>query len=116
MARPKIYIIKDIVKIIDNYVKETDLPILKEVCYQNGWRYESIMNLEPKEEDLDDAIKRLVNKKEAELERGGLTGKYNNTMAIFSLKQLGWKDKQEEEFKKDIENLSTLADLLGFNK
>ena len=116
MARPNKYIIKDIVKIINDYTNKTDLPILKEVCYKNGWRYESIINLEVKEPELDDVIKRLVNKKEAELERGGLNGKYNNTMAIFSLKQLGWKDKQEEEYKKDIESLSTLADLLGFNK
>lgn len=29
------------------------------------------------------------------MERGGLEGKIDKTMAIFSLKQLGWKDRQE---------------------
>jgi hypothetical protein len=36
-------------------------------------------------------------RKEVVLEKGTLTGVYDKTMAIFSLKQLGWKDKQEIE-------------------
>ena len=31
------------------------------------------------------------------LEQKAIKGQYNASMAIFSLKQLGWKDKQEEK-------------------
>ncbi|NCC44908.1 MAG: hypothetical protein EOM18_15315 [Clostridia bacterium] len=47
--------------------------------------------------EFSDAIKELVTKKEKVLETGALTGHLNSTMAIFSLKQIGWKDKQEHE-------------------
>ena len=120
MARPKSgkYNIKDIAKIIIDYTNTTDLPILKEVCYQNNLSYDYIMELkrDPENIELTQSIKMLLYKKEVELEKGGLIGKYNNTMSIFSLKQLGWKDRQEEDILRDIENLSSLADLLGFGK
>jgi hypothetical protein len=31
------------------------------------------------------------------LEKKALKGQYNASMAIFSVKQLGWKDRQEEK-------------------
>ena len=42
-------------------------------------------------------LKKCIAKKEANLEKGALTGKLNPSMAIFSLKQIGWKDKQADE-------------------
>ena len=44
-------------------------------------------------------LKRCIAKKEANLEKGALTGKLNPSMAIFSLKQLGWKDRKEVDVK-----------------
>ena len=29
------------------------------------------------------------------MEKNALNGKYNSTMAVFSLKQLGWRDRME---------------------
>lgn len=118
MARPNTgkYDIPKMIKIIDEYIENTDLPILKEVCYINKWDYDYVMQLKRNDEELAQPIKRLLCKKEVELEKGGMSGKYNNTMAIFSLKQLGWKDRQDEDLLKDIEDLSTLADMLGFKK
>jgi hypothetical protein len=37
-----------------------------------------------------------IAKKEGALERMALEGKVNTSMAIFSLKQLGWKDTHEQ--------------------
>ena len=39
-----------------------------------------------------------------------LTGKYNATMAVFSLKQLGWKDKQEIDVASNIDSVSVKVD------
>ena len=66
-----------------------------------GWSYEyvcKILNgrlLEQKDDRLDTSIKNLVNAKEYMLERLGLKGKINSTLAVFSLKQLGWRDQQQ---------------------
>jgi hypothetical protein len=82
---------EDILGKLEKYIEETDIPIVAEFAYLNKIRrqflYESAL--------LSDAIKRLVDKKEAQLERKGLKGEIDKTMAIFSLKQLGWSDKQE---------------------
>jgi predicted CopG family antitoxin len=50
-----------------------------------------------KNEEFNDTIKELIDKKEAQLERLALEKGIDNTMAIFSLKQLGWKDRTETE-------------------
>lgn len=97
---------------IEKYTKKTDLPILKEVCYQNEWNYDYVMQLQREHEELSQSTKKLLYKKEVQLERLGLFGSINATMAVFSLKQLGWKDKQEVSNSHEIENLTALADLL----
>jgi len=108
MARPKSdkYVISTMTKIIDDYTNKTDLPILKEVTYMNNWLYEYVMELQRGSEELSYSIKRLLCKKEVELERGGLKEKYNKTMAVFSLKQLGWRDVIEHNI--DTNNVPTI--------
>ena len=99
MARPvsEKYKVENIIPIIEKYIEEKELPIFKEVCYLNNWDSSHIYELARDNEELDHTIKKLIDKKEKELEQGGLTGKYKTAMAIFSLKQLGWKDKIELE-------------------
>lgn len=46
-------------------------------------------------DEFMDAVKRLTARKESLLELGALSGKLNPSMAIFSLKQMGWTDKHE---------------------
>ena len=94
----------EMAEIINKYTDEAELPILKEVCYLNSWYYVYLTELQEKENELpiEDrlltlSIKRLLSKKEVELEKGALIGKYQQTMAVFSLKQLGWRDKQDVE-------------------
>ena len=93
-GRPKIYTdekIAEICQLIDKYTEDTTVPIISEFCYTHDIRKQTLYAYD----GFSDSIKRLIEKKEAMLEKLALAGKVNVTMAIFSLKQLGWKDKQE---------------------
>jgi hypothetical protein len=52
-------------------------------------------------EELADLLKLCTTKKKAALERAAFEGRINPTVAIFSLKQLGWSDRAEQTFKGD---------------
>lgn len=86
-------------KSIEKYIDKEEIPILKEWCYQNKISSTYIYELE----EFSEPIKRLLEKKESQLERKGLKGEIDRTMAVFSLKQLGWTDKQEIETKGNSE-------------
>lgn len=92
------YKTENLVALLDKYTNDTDIPILKEVCYQNYLNYDTIMKYQRTDELLMQSIKRLLDKKESQLERKGLNKEIDRTVAIFSLKQLGWKDRQEISF------------------
>ena len=115
MARPisEKYKTEFVLKQMNDYIDNTELPIFKEVCYQNNWDTARIYQLGNEHEEILDTIKKLSNKKEAELEKGGLTGKYNPTMAVFSLKQLGWKDRQEVEVNGNKESNSIKVEFVN---
>jgi hypothetical protein len=76
---------------LNKYIDTTDIPIIAEFAYENNLRRQLLYE----NEVLSDTIKKAVDKKEAQLERKALDNDINTTFAIFSLKQLGWKDKQE---------------------
>lgn len=84
-----------IVEQIELYLEREEIPILKELCYEQNWDYDYFMVLRGRDEEVDRSIKKLINRKEAQLEKLALQGKIDKTMAVFSLKQLGWKDRQE---------------------
>lgn len=104
------YEIPDMIAKIIAYTDDTSLPILKEICYQNHWDYQYVMNLQAANENLREPIRRLLDKKEVVLERGGLTGGLDKTMAIFSLKQLGWTDRVVNDT--DTTTLDRVLDVL----
>jgi hypothetical protein len=81
---------------LDKYILENDIPIAAEFAYINGISKQTLYDLP----ELSDSIKRLISKKEANLEKLALYGEIDKTMAIFSLKQLGWRDKTEVEVSK----------------
>ena len=101
------YNVEEICKALDSYtaqcIKQKEVPILKEVFVKKGWDYVYVTQVlngrlleqEPIDDRLDISIKKLINTKEYMLERLGLKGKINTTMAVFSLKQLGWRDQQQ---------------------
>lgn len=91
--KPK-YTIKTMVRKIYEYTEKTQLPILKECCFQNDWNYDYVMQLQRDNPVLSQSIRRLLTKKEIILEKGLYAGA-NNTGFVFGLKQLGWKDSPE---------------------
>lgn len=71
------------------------------------------------ENDIEYAnlIKKAKRKVERQLEVNALKGKSNPVFTIFNLKNnYGWRDQQEVKMTNEIENLDTLADMLGFGK
>lgn len=105
--------IKEINDKLNNYIDETDIPIVVEFAYKNNIRRATLYEIPA----LSYTIKRLIYKKEANLERMGLQGGINITMAVFSLKQLGWKDKTEVDHnvKADKTILEIIAGQLNKN-
>lgn len=75
------------------YIENTELPIIAEFAYQNEISKQTMYE----KDEFATLLKMATAKKEAALEKKTLTGEYNASMAIFSLKQLGWRDKQELE-------------------
>src|SRR3990167_1559916 len=94
-------IVHDWNKVADDfksYIDETQIPIIKEFCWKVAKISYSTFRSEiqrQKKSRLAELAEICVNKKETQLERGGLSGILNPTMVIFSLKQLGWTDRQE---------------------
>ena len=94
MARPVVWTdkkIKETRDLINKYTDNTEIPSIAEFCYKNAIRKQRLYEID----ELSDSIKRLLEKKEWKLENGALNGDIDKTMAIFSLKQIGWTDKQE---------------------
>jgi hypothetical protein len=83
---------------LEKYINSTDIPIIAEFCYKNHVRKQRLYEIHK----LSDSIKELIEKKEAQLEKLALNGEIDKTMAIFSLKQLGWTDKTEIEHSGDM--------------
>ena len=81
------------------YIEESDIPIIAEFAYKNGIHKQRLYEFS----EFADAIKLCTTKKEAALETMGLSRDIDTTMAIFSLKQLGWRDKQEIEVDASLE-------------
>ena len=80
-----------ILRKLEAYIEKTDIPIVAEFAYLNKVPRKSLYD----NPVLSAAIKGLIDKKEAQLERKALNKEIDKTMAIFSLKQLGWRDIQE---------------------
>lgn len=97
MARPRTHNRRKVLQAFDEYIDQTEIPIVAEFATLQKLSREFLYS----NEEFADAISRCTFKKEAALERQALTGKVNTTMAIFSLKQLGWSDKAETTHKGD---------------
>jgi hypothetical protein len=83
--------IDEVLEALNKYIDETEVPVLAEFCYKNDIRRSRIYELDV----FKYAREKLIEKKESVLFLGGLSGKYNCSMAQFGLNQLGWKTKTE---------------------
>ena len=112
-GRPRKYTkkkLREIAKQIEAYTERTAVPILAECAYELRISRQKLYEFP----ELNDAIKNLIAKKEYQLEKGALLGKLTTSMAIFSLKQLGWRDKPKEEDADSLEKFkNAMKDLLG---
>jgi hypothetical protein len=84
---------------IDSYIERADPPIIAEYAHLHGITRQRLYQLADEkkaagDDRLFDGIKKLSEAKEIKLEKNGLSGDYAANVAIFSLKQLGWSDKQ----------------------
>lgn len=78
---------------LEKYIEEEEIPIIAEFCYRNKVKRTTLLTWS----ESADLVELCKLKKESALESGALSGAINTTMAIFSLKQLGWTDKQSLE-------------------
>lgn len=91
--------LKELAEKFDEYIRNTEIPIIAEFAAQNGLYKQFFYD----HDEFSDLIKKALTKKEASLERLGLEGKLNPTMVVFSLKQMGWSDRQEHKHEGKIE-------------
>jgi hypothetical protein len=97
-GRPRKYtkeLIEEIRVKLDEYIDNNDIPILAEFAYQNNIKRARLYELRNEDEDFSCTMEKIKAKKEAQLEKLGLMNVINSTVSIFSLKQLGWSDKQQ---------------------
>lgn len=88
----------------EDYVESSEYPILAEFAYKNN-----ISKYLLDRPELSHIKERCLAKKESVIEVGAMQGKYNPTMSIFSLKQLGWRDKTEIENTHRIETIQLVT-------
>jgi len=108
VARPRKMPLADLVAAANHYADTAPIPIIKEFALQVGYTREYLYELaaaHPKS-GLREALQRIVDQKEVILEKGALSGQLDRSMAIFSLKQLGWRDTPPE--KKDDDKLDEM--------
>lgn len=109
-GRPPKVNIENLIKDADKYIEEAEPPIVAEYAHLHGITRCYLYQLAEKNPEISNTIKRISEAKEVKLEKNALNGKYQHTMAIFSLKQLGWKDAQDIV---DEKALQKLDDILG---
>lgn len=101
-GRPRKVEVKNLIDGVDAYLENTSLPIVAEYAQINHITADYLYELARKETaegrpELSRSIKRITDQKAIVLEKGALIGKFSSSMAIFSLKQLGWRDRPEEK-------------------
>jgi hypothetical protein len=85
--------IKELVTEFENYIIWTKVPIVAEFAYENKINRQILYDYP----EFSTLTKRCIDKKEVALERGMLSGDMPPAAAIFSLKQMGWRDKHDIE-------------------
>lgn len=100
-GRPPKVTVENLINDVDGYLDSTVLPIVAEYAHLHNITAAYLYQLAQKEleegrPDLSNAIKRIAEQKAVVLEKGALSGSFSASMAIFSLKQLGWRDRPEE--------------------
>lgn len=114
IGRPPKVDLEQMILDADEYMKSADPPIVAEFAHQHDITRSYLYQLaDAKKREGDDrlsnAIKAISESKEVMLEKKALTGEYAGKMAIFSLKQLGWTDKVEQNTTARVVDLSGMS-------
>lgn len=115
MARPVRVNIEELINDVEDYIEGAEPPIVAEYAHLHGITRQYLYELANKHPELNDTIKRISEAKEVKLEKNGMNGKYNSTMAIFSLKQLGWRDSAPVTDEKALEKLDGILGAIKGN-
>lgn len=109
-GRPKKHDENKIIEKMLDYIAKTDEPMIQEFCLNNDINRQYLYDMASNNKDLNDTIKKLMEKQEMYLIKNAETGKINPTFAIFRLKQkpFCWTDKQELETKNETKLTVTL--------
>ena len=97
MGRPRVYDRDAIGLAFEQYIEQTEIPILAEFATKHKLHKQFMYDCP----EFADLVKRCLSKKESALERMAVAGNVNCAMAIFSLKQMGWSDRQDLTHKGD---------------
>ena len=100
IGRPREYDRERIGAAFEQYITDTPIPIVAEFAASQGVTKQFMYDCE----EFSDLVKQCTCKKEGALERGMLSSSVNVTAAIFSLKQLGWSDRQDITHKGDAQH------------
>ena len=92
-GRPREHDRDALLKSLLAYIEATEIPIVAEWAASQGIPREEMYRMP----ELSRAMKLCITKKEGALERAGLENRMNVGMAIMSLKQIGWSDRQRVE-------------------
>ena len=115
MGRPCKVKIEDLINDADEYIATADPPIVAEYAHLHGITRQYLYELAGKDKNLSDTIKKISESKEVVLEKKGLSGEYTASVAIFSLKQLGWKDSNDTVDDTAIKKLDSILGELKAN-
>ena len=114
LAATKKVTVEELLDDVDGYLLTADPPIVKEFALLHGISRQRLYQIADEcaakgDYRLKEEMQRMIDAKEVMLEKKGLTGEYASTMAIFSLKQLGWSDKVEQKTTAKVIDLSGLS-------
>jgi hypothetical protein len=96
-GRPRKYDREALLEAFEAYIAATDIPIVAEF----SWRQDVTREVLYQWPEFRHTLAMCLTKKEAQLERKALYNEINVSMAIFSLKQLGWSDRTEQTHRGD---------------
>lgn len=97
MARPVKYDVNDIKNSLDEYIANTDDPMIVDFCVQYGISKGHLYELAKNDSALNDTIKMSCDKQERYIVKQTQSGNIPPAFGIFRLKQkqFGWTDKTE---------------------
>ena len=94
------FIAKQAIQLI-KYAEDTDIPLKQGFAAQQKYPSENLSRWALKNEGLYQALKRFEDIQQEKIILAAMTNKINNTMAIFTLKNVaGWRDVQEQKDQK----------------